>query len=268
MESLANAMKHLQERIKKYQTSQAVRSDGSNHEKQYDCPKCKDEEGFIVKNDDGVESWRWCQCRDKKRIARLLKSSQITDEFRKKTFKTFEYQDRPDAIKEALKKTYAYFRNFENVMKEPNNGICLLGRPGTGKTHLLMALSNALLRKGVEVVYFPYVEGLEQIKEDMTKDGVNKDRFEKLKQTQVLFIDDLFKGSRSDYDLRKMFEVINYRYMEKQPVLISSELSIGEMIAIDEAIGSRINEMCQHFRVELKGGPELNYRLKEDKHGA
>src|SRR5690625_5281089 len=118
MESLANAMKHLQERIKKYQTSQAVRSDGSNHEKQYDCPKCKDEEGFIVKNDDGVESWRWCQCRDKKRIARLLKSSQITDEFRKKSFDNFKTEGRPEIVQGAYEASKHYLSIFNEIRTE------------------------------------------------------------------------------------------------------------------------------------------------------
>lgn len=81
----------------------------------------------------------------------------------------------------------------------------------------------------------------------------------------MLFIDDLFKppSQPTAYEIRKMYEVINYRYMEQMPIMISSERKISDLVDIDEALGSRINEMCREFRVELDGGREMNYRMRE-----
>ena len=49
-----------------------------------------------------------------------------------------------------------------------------------------------------------------------------------------------------------MFEIINYRYINKLPIIVSSEYSIDELLNFDEAIGSRIYEMCKDYLVEIE----------------
>lgn len=217
-----------------------------------------------------MDLWKECECvakqRELERVDKLLQSSKITPAFRNLTFERFDLRGLTAIVTDAYRKATIYCNKFDAIRKTANNGLCLLGRPGCGKTHLITAIANTLLDRDIEVLYFPYVSGMEEIKSDMKKEDVNKQRFEKMKSVPVLFIDDLFKPPTvpSDYDLKLMFNVINHRYMEKLPILISSELSINEMVMHDEGLGSRINEMCKEFRVLMKGGVELNYRLRED----
>ena len=77
----------------------------------------------------------------------------------------------------------------------------------------------------------------------------------------MLHIDDLFKGSITPSDINIMFEIINYRYLNKKPVIISTERYINDLLSIDEALCSRIIEMCGTHNLELRG-KNLNYRLK------
>ncbi|MGF9979306.1 hypothetical protein [Viridibacillus arvi] len=49
-----------------------------------------------------------------------------------------------------------------------------------------------------------------------------------------------------------MYEIINHRYLNYKPMLISSELGFGELVTINEALGSRIFEMCEGFAVHAK----------------
>lgn len=205
--------------------------------------------------------WQICSCLEQRRVERLMSASQITDKFRAKTFKNFYWKDRPDEVRKAFEKAFVYMQQFEEIRNSEKNSICLCGQPGSGKTHLLMAIANGLLDKGVEVLYVPFVETMEQVKEDMKKEDVNKERFEKMKQVEVLFVDDLFKIEPTDYERRKVYEVINYRYLEQKPLLITSEHSMPELVHFDEAIGSRIYEMCEKFYVLMRG-EGLNYRLK------
>ena len=62
-------------------------------------------------------------------------------------------------------------------------------------------------------------------------------------------------------DINIMFEIINHRYLNKLPIIVSTEYLVEQMLSYDEAIGSRIYEMSKDFIVEIKG-KENNYRLK------
>ncbi|MFK7696417.1 ATP-binding protein [Paenibacillus sp. HJGM_3] len=269
----------MREKAQKYRESQkSTLVDGTTP--QYKCNECRDEDGYFVKRpvkqtvkgelvEVMMDHWHICDCvakrKNQEQTDALFQSSKITWAFQKRTFDSFDLSYLADPVRAAYRKARTYHSRFADIRTTPNNGICLLGKPGSGKTHLLTAISNALLSEGVEVLYAPFVQCIEEMKNDMHKEEINKARIEKMQKVEVLFIDDLFKppNTPSAYEIRKMYEVINYRYMEQMPIMISSERKISELVDIDEALGSRINEMCRDFRVELDGGRELNYRMRE-----
>lgn len=199
----------------------------------------------------------------KKRIERLFESSRITWEFQQKTLDNFDIMGRPPIVQGAYHCAKNYLDHFEKFRNERQNSIALLGRPGCGKTHLLMAVANGLIGQGIPVLYFPWVEGFNEIKDNL---DLTEERINRMQTVPVLFIDDMWKGRKqpTDFQIEQIFAVINDRYLNKLPVLISSEKDIDEMCSFDEAIGSRINEMCKDFRVVLKGDKSLNYRLREE----
>jgi DNA replication protein DnaC len=82
----------------------------------------------------------------------------------------------------------------------------------------------------------------------------------RLKNIGVLFVDDLFKGSESDADKAIMYDIINHRYLKGQAIIISTEKTPDELIKVDEALGSRIVEMCKGYTVTFKNAQ--NYRLR------
>ena len=91
-----------------------------------------------------------------------------------------------------------------------------------------------------------------------------------LRDVQVLFIDDLFKGLEKNIDIAKakteldiVYEIVNYRYNNKKPMIITTELDINRMMQIDKALASRILEMAKGYRVTFEG-LELNYRIFGD----
>lgn len=230
------------------------------------CKKCNYEGGELVDrlregSDPKVfdQVWKECECR-KDHINRIMSSSRITDEFRKKSFANFDCNGRPGIVSNAYECAKGYTEDFPDIRDTPQNGLALLGRSGCGKTHLTMAAANELIAKGVAVVYFPWVEGFNELKNDLSQLDVNVRR---LQQAKVLFIDDMFKGREKPtaFQLEQLFAIINDRYLNKRPVIISSERTIAEMCEFDEAVASRINEMCRDYKVTLTGGLELNYRL-------
>ena len=105
----------------------------------------------------------------------------------------------------------------------------------------------------------------------MMKKNYNKE-FYKVVNAEVLYIDDLFKSSITNYyqqenikvdDLKEIFKVINYRYNKGKPILLNSEIHFERFTDIDQAIIGRINEMCNYkYLISIKPDTNKNYRLK------
>lgn len=206
-----------------------------------------------------------CDCVRRKKIARLMAASGITEEFEMLLFGNFITDGKPAMIKEAYECAVEYFKDFEKVRGERTNSIALLGQPGSGKTHLLIAIMNNLIKKkSVYCMYFPYVEGMSDLKDDFDQ---LETKLDAMRKADVLFIDDLFKPVKgqpraTDWQVEQIQSVVNYRYLNHKPLLISSELTTDELLDIDEALGSRIHQMCKYYTVNIKGDRmELNHRL-------
>lgn len=236
----------------------------------YECPKCKDMEGFFTKQTQyyqdreyQVDAWIDCECVKKKALERLMKASAITEEFSKMTFGKFDLSSVKEIVQEAYTVAYEYVREFPDIRKLRQNSIAFLGRPGCGKTHLLTAAANNFLAKGIGVIYFPWIEGFNELRNDLSQ---LDERIRRLQQAEVLFIDDMWKGTDKPtaFEIKQAFAMVNYRYLNNLPIMLSSERTFAEMCGYDEAVGSRLKEMCKGHTVTIKGGIELNYRLRED----
>lgn len=209
-----------------------------------------------------------CKCQEQRRMERLFKASKITPAFRKKTFSNFDPKGCPEIVQDMYECTINYTKNFKAL--DENNWLVLLGEPGCGKTHLSMAAANNLLAKGFGVLYFQHVEGISELKDSLrqAKDQDTKEerlaaRLDGMKKVEILVWDDLFKGRKSprDFDLEVAFEVLNYRYLNLLPTIISSERTPENLIEIDKAIARRIIERSKGHMIVIEG-MEANYSLR------
>lgn len=203
-----------------------------------------------------------CVCSKQRQSNHLLKFSEITDEFKNMTFSGFNLEGKPEVIRDAHQCAVNYYKHFDSIKDQRCNSISLLGQPGAGKTHLLTALANNLIiKKQVSVLYFPFVEGFNDLKDNF---DLLEEKLTKMKRIGVLFIDDLFKGRQfpTDFQIEQMFGVINYRYLNHKPIMVSSEKTVDELCDIDEALGTRIYQMSKDYTVVIKGDRRLlNHRL-------
>ena len=161
-------------------------------------------------------------------------------------------------LERSLKEAYMYTKNFKSLEKERCNSIMFMGQVGAGKSHLSLAIANELMEDGVGVVYMSYREVITRLKQNIMDEVYYHRVMGKYKNARVLLIDDLFKGKVTESDVNIMFELLNFRYFNKLPLIVSCEMDVGMILNVDEAIGSRLVEMCKC--VEVKG-KKLNYRM-------
>lgn len=225
--------------------------------KEYNCPYCLDR-GVIIC--DGGDKALVCKCREQKRLENLFKSSQITPEFRSKTFDKFVTAGRPKAVRDMFDCAFDYAEKFEELSHEENNWMTLLGEPGSGKTYLSIAVANVLMKKGIPVLYFQHVEGMSEIKDLLKQDKTLTYKLEQMKKTVLLIWDDLFWGKPRDFELEITFEVLNYRYLNCLPTILNSNLTPSQLYEVNTTIGSRIIERSKRHMVLIEG-LESNYRL-------
>jgi DNA replication protein DnaC len=209
---------------------------------------------------------RICECRERDRIQKLFESSKITPAFRATTFENFNTIGRPAIIQIMFKSALDYARRFEDIRKDKNNWLVLLGEPGSGKTHLTMAAANEFINQQIKVLYFQHVEGMNEMK-DILRTGEEslREKVREMQQVDFLVWDDLFKPANekkgpTPFEIEKAFEILNYRYLNLLPTAISSERAPKELIEIDRATGSRILERGKGHLVVVEG-IENNYRL-------
>ncbi len=225
----------------------------------YECPKCKDMGFLMCKDENGYEVPYQCSCFAIRHARDMMRRSGISAEFQKKTFDNFTTKG-DSRLANAKAKAMQYVEHFEETEHDRYNSIIFCGQVGAGKTHLGTAICGSLMNKGIAVIYMAYRNAVTRIKQKIIdEDGYNKE-LSLYTSARVLYMDDLFKGRLTETDVNIMYEIVNYRYMNNMPIIISTEKTLGDLLTFDEAIGSRMVEMCRGNIIQLKG-KELNYRL-------
>ena len=231
----------------------------------YNCPECKNK-GIIAKlveHEDGTYSHCCgdCKCIPIRNSIMRMKRSGLKDIIKDYTFDKFEDTE---PWQKALKAAAMEFAN------EPKGWFFLGGQSGAGKTHLCTAICREFLLAGQHVLYMLWRDEIVKLKAAVNDSEEYGRLIDKYKRVQVLYIDDLFKtGKTADQqnqrpttgDMNAAFEIINYRYNNPGLItIISSELTVDDLIDIDEATGGRIYERSKAFNIAKDRS--RNYRIK------
>ncbi len=244
---------------------------------EYDCLKCKDTEILLV--DDRIVP---CTCAKQKRLARMMRSCNISDEIARKGFAQFdETEISPEIVTiKRMCMEYAeglakYYERNKTLIGAPSLGLC--GTSGMGKTHLMMAIAGVVMdRTDVVPMFFNWVSSFKEwlgyynSAEDKIK--VNQIR-EKLYNAPLLILDDLCKDCTSQAWVTEMYGIIDYRYRKKLPIIFSSEYYSELVSLLSEAVFGRLREMTRSEKTGkyylatcfVKSGEDplkYNYRLR------
>lgn len=236
----------------------------------YDCPECKNK-GFIAEVRDYGQYYNNvlvpCKCKKIRSALMRLKKSGLKDVVKKYTFKTFEVNE---PWQNRMKETAMRFVQDNSK----NHWLLIAGQSGCGKTHLCTACAVAYIKAGYDVKYMLWLDESTKIKTLIKDNQEYYKAIKELKEAEVLYIDDLFKSGKDENgqtkaptsaDVKIAFEILNYRYNNPDLItIISTERTLIELCAIDEAVGGRIAEMSKAggYCMNIKREQARNYRLK------
>ena len=231
--------------------------------KGYDCEICKNK-GVVYVVKGGYTVAQECKCMPVRQTLVRMRKSGLEDALGQNTFDTYIAKE---PWQERIKKTAI---DFLDDYKE--NWFFIGGQVGAGKTHICTALVGEFINRGYGAKYMLWKDESTRIKSVVNDADSYEPLMHELKTIPVLYIDDFFKTYVDDRgvrvpptqgDLKLAFEIINHRYIHGKITIISSELTIREIIACDEAVGSRIFQQTKKYQLSLSKDQNKNQRLKE-----
>ena len=218
-----------------------------------DCPICHNTGCIVTKAPDGTLKAAKCACMEKRVSIRRLERSGLKDAVIRYTMQNY-VADTPER-----KKVLQAAKDF---CKADTGWFFISGKSGSGKTHICTAICGRLMDMNKNVRYMLWRDETVLLKA-LTTDGEEYQRqIRPFKLTPVLYVDDFLKGGHTEADLRLAFEILNSRYNDSSlRTIISSELSLFDILGLDEAVGGRIYERSRGYVLEA---PRENWRLKHD----
>jgi DNA replication protein DnaC len=173
-----------------------------------------------------------------------------------KDFDTYEFTSMPTLNKQKILE----LARGEWIDRHEN--VCLIGAPGTGKTHLAVALGQAACRQGRRVRFFTAAALVNRLEEAQKQ--YQLERFlGHLDKTELLICDELGYLSFSRAGAELLFQVFADRY-ERASLLITSNLAFSDWGQVFQgermtaALLDRLTHRCHIF--EMNGE---SYRFRE-----
>lgn len=234
-----------------------------------DCPFCDGQGMRIVEDERGRRSARPCSCRVQQRALRNLTRARIPKRYEHCTFESFEhsYSGAHPSLLYAHETGRSFVRKYP-LLDTEGAGLLLVGAAGVGKTHLAVAVLQALiLERGATGLFYEYGDLLRTV-QNTYKDGVTATELDVLRpvfETEILVLDELGGLRPSEWAFDTVAYLLNTRYNDKRTTIITTnypnrpQLNVqtsapmrDEQRAVrQETLGDRITERLRSRLAEM-----------------
>lgn len=145
-----------------------------------------------------------------------------------------------------------------------HENILFIGQPGTGKTHLSVALGLKALGYGYTVLFTSVAEMITTLEQSRADLSYNK-KIQLYTKPDLLILDELGYKTMAESTVEDFFEIVSRRY-ERGSIIITSNRSFQEWdkIFIDKTLtGAILDRLVHHCHIiQIKGE---SYRVQHSK---
>ncbi|GAC1642762.1 MAG: hypothetical protein NVS4B12_06300 [Ktedonobacteraceae bacterium] len=199
-----------------------------------------------------------CKCKEaekkEKRRQQLLELSDL-GAFRTKSLTNFSthFPGMHPTVQEA-------FEVVQDYAQDPYGWLLLVGPNGCGKTHLAAAIANKCLDSGSVVLFAVVPDLLAHLRSAFAPtapEGYDQ-LFAKMREAELLVLDDLGSHQSSPWASEKLFQLLNYRYNSQYPTVITANK--GGLGSIDDRVLSRLSDVSLVNSVVMDGAQDYRRR--------
>lgn len=187
----------------------------------------------------------------------------MDERFKKETFENWDFNKGNTGL---YKIGIKYCENFKKA-KEEGLGLLLYGNPGNGKTYLSNSIANNLLLRYVTVISVSINALLQRIQKTYNSYGKEGEDqiIMSLSNADLLIIDDLGTEQNTEWSKTKIYNIIDSRYRNGLPVIVSTNKSIDDLKEIyEERTVDRLFEMCTPYLVSGESIRKVKAREKTE----
>lgn len=194
-----------------------------------------------------------CACKEREieeRRRRNLDRFFSLKPFSAKTFETFDAA--LPGVREAYEVARRFAENVAGLSSDEPRWLLLMGGYGTGKTHLAAAVAHRWLAAGQSVFFAVVPDLLDHLRAAFapSSEMPYDEMFDTIREVELLVLDDLGAENGTAWATEKLFQLINYRYNEGLPTVITTNQQLHTRM--DERIRSRLSDLSLVQSVTIK----------------
>lgn len=215
----------------------------------YACPLC---------HDTGMYNGNPCRCVAE--IARRLRREEINaaSPLGLCQFSTFDVNRYSDHVEPELgisaraymEKLLHYCENYAQKFSSKSTNLLFMGHTGLGKTHLALAIADAVLGGGHDVLYTSAAAlaarlGREHFDFDSSDEWLNA-----CQEADLLILDDLGTEYITPLTISVLYELINTRMLTERPTIYTTNITDQSVFVAryTEKVASRMLGGCKMFK--------------------
>ena len=230
-------------------TARAAGYRRGDFEPSFTCPECRD---------TGIVNGKTCTCVEE--VARTLRREEINQAspLGLCKFSTFDVNRYPAAVepelgrptRDYMAQLLEFCRKYAEKFSSQSRNLLFMGTAGLGKTHLALAIADAVLDGGHDVLYTSSAALMTRLGREQFDRDADEEWLTACKETDLLILDDLGTEFLSAVTISALYELINTRMLTHRPTIYTTNITDQQVFITryTEKVASRMLGNCKMFK--------------------